>query len=401
MERSSRRWFLKGTLAAPFVPAHAVARLAAAPRAPQSSADFPKIDVHTHISTDAAYLREVMDELRLKMFTVCNEGLKVERLKMQIQAAAEIAKAHPRYYAWCTTFGFDGMHEPGWAARVTNELAGDFHRGALAVKVWKEIGMQVKDPAGRFVQIDDPIFDPILDAIARANKTLLAHIGDPVRNWLTTDAEGRYSAWYTEGATEVRNRVGAFRGEVPYNDLIRARDRMLARHPTLRVIGCHLGSMEHDVDEVARRLDRFPHFAVETSSALNYLMGQSREKVRAFFTRYQDRILYAADISGGLIPTRYLIDMSRINDRWTPAEIANEKQTLLQRYRSDIAYYATDQDIARPNYTVRGLALPEPILRKVFYENAVRWIPGSPMFRPPDGRSSRSRVAFLQGTAGQ
>jgi predicted TIM-barrel fold metal-dependent hydrolase len=134
--------------------------------------------------------------------------------------------------------------------------------------------------------------------------------------------------------------------------------------------------MEHDVDEVARRLDRFPNFAVETSSALNYLMGQSREKVRAFFTRYQDRILYGADISGGMIPTRYLIDMSRVNDRWTPAEVASEKQTLLERYRSDIAYYATDQEIARPNYIARGLALPESILRKVFYENAVRWIPG-------------------------
>jgi hypothetical protein len=375
VERQSRRRFLTRAIAAPVVAARAAARPTAAPDL-QSSTDFPKIDVHTHISTDAAYLREVMDELRLKMFTVCNEGLKVERLRMQIQAAVEITKAHPRYYAWCTTFGFDGMDEPGWAVRVMEGLERDFTRGALAVKVWKEIGMQLKDRAGRFVQIDDSIFDPILDGIARANRTLLAHIGDPVRNWLTTDAEGRYSAWYTEGATEVRNRVGAFRGEVSYNDLIRARDRMLAKHPTLRVIGCHLGSMEHDVDEVARRLDRFPNFAVETSSALNYLMGQSRDKVLAFFTRYQDRIIYGADISGGMIPTRYLIDMSRVNDRWTTTEVANEKQTLLQRYRNDIAYYATDQEVARPNYTVRGLALPEPILRKVFYENAVRWIPG-------------------------
>ncbi len=372
-DRSCRRRFLRHALAAPLVAAWTSATL----RGRQATLpDFPKIDIHTHISTDAAYLREVMDELRLKMFTVCNEGLKVDRLKMQIEAAAEITKAHPRYYAWCTTFGFDGMYDPGWTGRVVEALSTDFDRGALAVKVWKEIGMQVKDPAGRFVQIDDPIFDPILAAIARANRALLAHVGDPLRNWLTLDAGGRYSAWYTEGATEVRNRVGAFHGEVSYNDLIRARDRMLAKHPTLRVIGCHMGSMEHDVDEVARRLDRFPNFAVETSSALSHLMGQSRDKVRAFFTRYQDRIIYGADISGGLIPTRYLIDMSRINDRWTTEEVANEKRVLLQRYRNDLAYYATDQETVRRDYTVRGLALPEPILRKLFFENAVRWIPG-------------------------
>jgi predicted TIM-barrel fold metal-dependent hydrolase len=134
--------------------------------------------------------------------------------------------------------------------------------------------------------------------------------------------------------------------------------------------------MEHDVDEVARRLDRFPNFAVETSSALNYLLSQSREKVRAFFTRYQDRIIYGADISGGMIPTRYLIDMSRINDRWTAEEVAGEKRTLLARYHSDFAAFATDQPVTRRDYAVAGLALPEPILRKVFYENAVRWIPG-------------------------
>jgi hypothetical protein len=376
--RSGRRRFLR-TAAAALGAAGAAGSAAVAGPRPAAQAPtlaFPKIDVHTHISTDAAYLREVMDELQLKMLTVCNEGLKVERLRMQIDAAVAISRAHPRYYAWCTTFGFDGMYERGWTDQVVAGLERDFARGALAVKVWKEIGMQLKDPAGRFVQIDDPIFEPILAAIARAGRTLLAHIGDPVRSWLTTDAAGRYTAWYTEGETEVRNRVGAFQGEVSYDTLIRARDRVLARHPTLRVVGCHLGSMEHDVDEVARRLDRFPNFAVETSAALNYLLGQSREKVRAFFTRYQDRILYGADISGGLIPTRYLIDMSKVHGRWTDAEIAREKQALLDRYRSDLAAYATDGEIPRRDSRVRGLALPEPILQKLFHGNATRWIPG-------------------------
>jgi hypothetical protein len=350
--------------------------LAAVPVAARQPGLFRKIDIHTHISTDAAYLREVMDALNLKMFTICNEGLKVSRLVKQIEVAVEIVRSQPRYYAWATTFGFDGMYEPDWPRRVNAALTRDFDNGALAVKVWKEIGMQVTDPAGRLVQIDDPIFDPILDFIRQQGKTLMAHIADPVQRWLAAGPDGSNGSWYTEGATEVQNRVGAFRGQVPYTEMIRARDQMLAKHPALRVIGCHMGSMEFDVDEVARRFDRFPNFAVETSAAMNFLMAQSREKVRAFFLRYQDRIIYGADISGGLIATRYLIDMSKVNDRWTPAQVEAEKTALRRRYENEFAYYSTDQEFSRRDYSVRGLALPEDVLRKVFYANAVRWIPG-------------------------
>jgi predicted TIM-barrel fold metal-dependent hydrolase len=368
----ARRGFLAALAGMPLAVSSTVPSL----RAARQVAPFRRIDIHTHISTDAPYLREVMDALNMKMFTICNEGLKVDRLVAQIRSAAEIVSARPRYYAWATTFGFDRMEEPGWAARVNASLKRDFDNGALGVKVWKEIGMQLKDRNGRFVQIDDAVFGPVLEFIRREGKTLLAHIGDPVQRWMPLSADGRNNSWYTEGATEVQNRVGSFRGEVPYEDLIRARDRVLARHPDLRVIGCHLGSMEFDVDEVARRLDRFPNFAVETSAAMNFLMAQSREKVRSFFIRYQDRLIYGADISGGLIATRYLIDMSKINDRWTPQQLEAEKTTLMRRYENDFAYYATSQEFPRRDFTVRGLELPEEVLRKLFYANAVRWVPG-------------------------
>lgn len=336
--------------------------------------DFKKIDIHTHVSTDAEYLRDVMEELNLKMFTICNEGLKVDRLAVQIDVAKELA-GYPRYYAWATTFGFDGMYEGDWHVRVMAFLRDGFEHGALAVKIWKEIGMQVTDPDGRLVQVDDPVFDPILELIAAEGKTLFSHTGDPVHRWLSFGPEFERDGWYREGAG-VSNRVGRFRGDVSYDAMMLARDRMLARHTDLRVVGCHLGSMAFDVDLVADRLDRFPNFAVETSSVIGRLMDQARDKVRSFFLRYQDRILYGADISGGLVPTPYLIDMSRIDERMTPAEVDRAKQVLLQRYRNDLAYYATDRPISRRGYSVRGLALPDDVLRKVFYENAVRWVPG-------------------------
>lgn len=204
---ASRRSFLKKIAALPVLPGLTAWRTGGRPSADID--DMKKIDIHTHISTDARYLRKVMDELNVKMFTVCNEGLKVERLEAQIQTAMAITRAYPRYYAWATTFGFADMYAPGWSAAVNEILRDHFEKGALAVKVWKEIGMEVKDPSGRFVQIDDPIFDPILDYIARQDKTLLAHIADPVQAWLSFDKDWQHDRWYTEGETVIRNRGAA------------------------------------------------------------------------------------------------------------------------------------------------------------------------------------------------
>ena len=339
-------------------------------------AKIKKIDAHMHISSDATYLREVMDDLNIKMFTICNIGIQSDRLQAQVEAAMDISSKYPRYYAWCTSFGFERMYEADWADRVKQSLKSGFDQGALAAKVWKEIGMQLKNPDGEFVRIDDPVFDPVLDYIRQEGKPLYCHTGDQVDSWLSTGPDGKQNYWYTKGAGITRNRIGEFTGQVSYDTLMLARDRMLSKHPDLKVIGCHLGSLAFDLDEVAERLDRFPNFAVDTSLTLPYLMAQAREKVRAFFIKYQDRILYGLDESGGMVPTQYLRDMSKLGQQWTAEEVVKEKQKLYQRYNYDFSYYFTDQEFKRGGYSIRGLALPDEVLNKIFYANAVKWIPG-------------------------
>lgn len=335
-----------------------------------------KIDLHMHISSDAAYLREIMNVLNFKMLTINNEALKKERLRKQQEVAIKICSEYPRYYAWCTTFPLNGISDPDWLQRVKEYLQNSFDRGALAVKIWKEIGMQLKDPHGNYLQIDNPVFDPVLDFIESKDKTLMAHIGDPVDQWLSFGLDGKHNAWYREDNTEVENRIGKFLGEVPYDTLIRARDHMIETHPELRVIGCHLGSMAHNLDEVAERLEKYPNFAVEISYSLHHVKAQAREKVRSFFIKYQDRIMYGSDKSGGLIATPFLVDMSKIDQHWTPEELSNEKSNLMKDYQDDYAYLSTDMKFRNRDYMVQGLALPGEVLRKVYYGNAVRWIPG-------------------------
>jgi predicted TIM-barrel fold metal-dependent hydrolase len=141
--------------------------------------------------------------------------------------------------------------------------------------------------------------------------------------------------------------------------ILAARDRMLEMHPRLRVVGCHLGSMEDDVALIARRLERYPNFAVDTAARIKDLMLQPREKVREFLIRYQDRVLYATDLT--FMP-------------WddAPAAVARFEA----EYAKDLTYFATDEVFTHEGREFRGLALPPEVLRNLFHDNAKRWVPG-------------------------
>ena len=169
-----------------------------------------------------------------------------------------------------------------------------FDAGAVMTKIWKEVGMEIKHPDGSWVMPDDLLFDPIYAHLAKRGKPLIAHLAEPIAAWLPLDPDsvhyGYYSnnpEWHFHGRDDVAT----------YEEIIIARDRLVEKHPGLTVIGAHLGSMSHDVDEVAKRLDRFPNFFVEVSARTNDLSRQPKEKVRQFFIQYQDRILYGVDLT--------------------------------------------------------------------------------------------------------
>ena len=327
-----------------------------------------KFDTHFHARGDAPYLRDILDDLNMKVITICTRGTNTERMNMQINAAKEISQKHPRYYAWVTTFDVTRRNEPGWIAQVKEHLRDSFEHGALGVKVWKEIGMEIKNPAGEYIQIDDPMFDPIYDYMIQQNKPLMAHIGEPIQAWmpLPIGPNGKpTSYWATSPQWHFYNKPD----KPSYVEIMAARDRLLAKHPQLKVIGCHLGSLEFDVDEIAKRLDQYPNFAVDIGGRTRYFMAQARDKVRRFFIKYQDRILYGTDRSGGVF--------NRKGQPTTTKDAESSRRSILERNKQFFQYYATDDEIQWDYYTVRGLALPKEVLQKVFYDNVVQWLPGA------------------------
>lgn len=336
-----------------------------------------KIDIHTHIHDDAPYFRDVLDSLNMKVTTVCFEGSDKGKTAKQIKTSICITKDNPRYYAWITTFDLTDWDKSDWAEKVIKQLKKDFDNGAIGVKVWKDIGMGIKNHDGKYIQIDDPMFDPVFQFIAAEGKTLIAHIGEPIDAWTPGNVEGKPQHYW------VRHPEVHFwdKPDKPsYSDLMAARDHILDKYPELRIVGAHLGSMSHNVNEMIKRLDRYPNFAVEIGGRTRYLMWQVRGKVRHFFINYQDRIMYGTDRGAWLFDA----EGEAISDD----QKNNVKQSYYDRYNLFLQYYATDDEIPwannardgkpvpEPEYNIQGLALPNEVLEKLYYRNAVKWFSG-------------------------
>ena len=220
--------------------------------------------------------------------------------------------------------------------------------------------MTYKDSAGQFIMIDNPKFDPVIEFIIRQDKTIMAHLGEPKNCWLPLDQMTvNNDRNYFKNHPEYHMYLHP---EYPtYDDQINARDRFVEKHPDMRFVGAHLGSLEWDVDELAKRLDKFPNMAVDMAARIPHLQHQTklnREKVREFLIRYQDRIIYATD--SGISPD---------------SNPENEKKELHDTWINDWKYFVTDEILTSPhvNGEFQGLKLPKEAVDKIYRENAMKW----------------------------
>jgi len=334
---------------------------------PEDLQAMAKIDAHAHLvgnGLDDEALVPVLERHAMRWISICWLESE-ESFARQAVAGRRFASAHPDRFSWITTFPLEGFGDDSWTRRAVAAVEDGLAAGAIGVKVWKNVGMELKDADGRYVMIDDPRFDPVLERVRTLGMTLTAHIGEPLNAWLPLDemtvaADRAYFGTHPEYH-------GLQRPDMPgYREQVASRDRMLERHPGLRVVGCHLGSLEYDVREVADRLDRFPSFAVDLSGRVCHLQAQQSGVVREFLVTYQDRILYGTDMGwhGGAA---------------TGSERAEHLRGMDARYLADYRYFAgagvVDAPEVGPGARCEALALPDRVLEKIFRANALAWYP--------------------------
>jgi len=334
------------------VPAAAVVKTARA-----ADAGFERIDTHNHIHRGAPALVAAMERTGWRGLSICDSrevGDQVSVLPQMIPGTAQFHRESNKRWAWATTFDPRGFEKPDFAERVIAGLDHDFAQEAIAVKVWKNVGMGIRAASGRYLLPDDAALLPVYEHIQKSGRTLICHLAEPNGAWEPLDGRNSESG-YLKSHPEWH----MYGKEAPSKEtILAARDRVIAKFPKLRVIGCHLGSNEEDLERLAQRLKALPNFVVDVASRVRYLMAADREKARQFVLTHQDRLLYATDFTLGA------------------GDDARAAASLEATHDREWNYFATGETVQARNGQTMGLELPEAVLRKIFRENAVKVLTG-------------------------
>jgi hypothetical protein len=274
-------------------------------------------------------------------------------------AIASFDRAFPGRFVTMTEPTWTRASEPGYAAWQADEIAKAKAAGAVGLKVLKTLGLFLRDggPGGALVKVDDPRFDPMWDACGRLKLPVAMHVGDPEAFFLPID---RFNERYEElGAHPDWSFHGKdFPG---FADILAARDRVFARHPKTTFVALHVGHWGENLEAVGAMLDRFPNVNVEIGARIGELGRQPRTAGR-FFDKYQDRILFGTDA----IPL----------GNETPQQVfGDELYHIYYRFletEDEYFDYAPAPVPPQGRWRIYGLGLREPILRKVYNQNAQR-----------------------------
>ncbi len=318
------------------VPAHPVAR-----------ARYPFIDVHSHHRLDVPAGRvdrlvAQMDSLNLAVM-VNLSGRQGARLR---QGLATFKGRHPSRFVLFANVDFRNLDAPGYGARAAAQLERDVRAGAQGLKIFKNFGMTLTD-GGRRIPVDDPRFDPVWRACAELGIPVLIHTAEP-RSFF--EPHDRFNERWLE-LKQFPDRARPPDRYPSWEALIAEQHRLFAKHPRTTFIAAHLGWLGGDLARLGRLMDSLPNVYAEIGAVLAEL-GRQPRFAREWFIRYQDRVLFG-------------------KDAWAPAEYRVYFRTLetaddyFDYYRKRHAFWK-----------LYGLDLPDVVLRKLYYRNALRIIPG-------------------------
>jgi len=254
---------------------------------------------------------------------------------------------------------------PGFGERMAEELERKVEAGARGLKIFKELGLRHRDAQGYLIPVDDPRLDPLWAKAGELGVPVLIHTADPVAFFQPPDEHNKYRE-----ELQAHPEWCFWGPEFPDHDtLLAQRDRVLARHPDTIFIGAHLGGYPEDLDYVDGCLDRCPNFYVDTAARLGEIGLHPPERVRAFFLKHQDRVIFGSDLILGWL------DME---------EAEHGKVAGVQRvYETHRRFFETNErQIEHPFFSpherwkVNAIGLPGDVLEKVYFRNAQRLIPG-------------------------
>lgn len=336
-------------------------------------AKFPLIDIHTHISVSTKSesgvslaaerqylgtpqeLLAVMDRKNIRAMVNLTGGYE----NGLTETVARYDRPYPgRFYTFAEP-SYSRFKEPNYPKLQAQAIEQAHRDGARGLKILKTLGLYLREniTAGSLVKIDDPRFDPMWEACGQLNLPVAIHVSDPIAFFTPTDR-------FNERYEELNNHPDwSFYGaDFPSNEeLLGARNRVMARHPRTQFIVLHVGNFAEDLQNVSENLDRYPNMFVDIAARIGEL-GRQPRTARRFFEKYQDRIFFGTDATPH-------------GDDY-PQQVFNDKlyEIYFRFLETEDEYfdYAPARVPPQGRWRIYGINLPESMLRKVYFENAAR-----------------------------
>ena len=318
------------------------------PHHPITRAKYPFIDVHNHQRGEmpaerlAAMVKE-MDDLNMRIMVNLSGGYG-DRLKRGV----DNMKGHYKdRFAVFANIDFSNLDEPGYPERAAAQFEQDLKNGAQGLKIFKQFGMDMKDTKGQRIHVDDPRFDGVFEMCAKYKVPVLIHTAEPAAFF---DPQDKFNERWLE-LKQFPNRARPPERYPSWKTLMDEHFHLIEKHPKTTFISAHLAWMGNDLGELGRRLDKYPNMMTEIAAVVAEL-GRQPRFARQFFTKYQNRLLFG-------------------KDTYEPVEY----HTYFQLFETADEYF----DYFRKRHAfwqLYGLDLPDDVLKKLYYKNALRIIPG-------------------------
>lgn len=314
-------------------------------------AKFPFIDIHNHYgnmnSADLGERVKFMDQLNMAiMVNLSGRGFGNASNDHVQKSMENINKNYPNRFVLFTNIDFTDIDDPEWGKRMAKQVEDDVRAGAKGLKIYKNLGIRATDKKGNRIKVDDPRIDIVWDKCGELGIPVLIHAADPKQFWDAIDNQN-------ERWLELKLHPGRRYGdkEVQWQEIITEQHNMFRKHPKTKFINAHLGWLGSDLQALSKLMDELPNMYTEIGAVIAEL-GRQPRAAKGFLTKYQDRVLMG-------------------KDSWVPEEYT----TYFRVLETEDEYFPYHKRY-HAFWRMYGLGLPDEVLKKIYYKNALKLLPG-------------------------
>jgi predicted TIM-barrel fold metal-dependent hydrolase len=315
----------------------------------------PVIDVHNHLGEQfgggwdqrpVGELLDVLDEADVRVLVDLDGGWGAALLERHLDHFKAAAPERFRIFGG-VDWGQWPEHGNGFGEWAAGQLRAQAARGAQGLKIWKQLGLSVRDQQGALAAVDDERLDPLWAAAGELGLPVMIHVADPAAFFRPLDETN-------ERWEELHAHPDWQFPSPPYPGfytILNGLANLVARHPATTFIGAHVGGCAEDLAWVGALLDRCPNFYIDISARLGEL-GRQPYAARRFSLRYADRILFGIDTPPSLAAYRLHYRFLETDDEYFN--------------------YGLSDPPSQGRWRIYGLYLPDEALQQIYKRNAER-----------------------------